>query len=364
MSFLRTGGGNWPGSLRSRYSALAAWRGISHFKDSLKRLTGAAPESHVLLANRSAMLMKLAARMLHHRCRSVLFTDLSWPGYLRILRRQRKPDENSLHGVWLRKRILMRKLPSDEVIDLLVGAFVHYGCDGLFLPLVDHMGVRLPAREIIREIRRRAELRFVVVDGAQALAHVPLQLAEDDYDFFIAGCHKWLGAQHPLGLGFFGKLRSMEYVRRSVRYHVDHHVVDDPLLRFSEELENGGGSRFGETVNVTPLLTAQGAVDDCDPGRLSGTFVGRIDNADRLLSRMRGPHWKPCLPDPAFRSGIVMLQGQGERRTLPADDLRRMLHEQGIAASTYHGGLVRLSMPNDPWPAEHLDHLARFFRGR
>lgn len=240
--FLTSGVESWPASLRSRYPHLAVWKGIPHLKQSLKRLAGAAPDSHVLLANRSAMLMKLAARLLRDRCRTVLYTDLAWPGYLRILKRERKCDTCSLHRVRLRARILKRKLSSGEVIDRLAGKFVRHGCDGLFLPLVDHMGIRLPVRDIVREIRRRAELRFVVVDGAQTLGHLPLQLADEEYDFFVAGCHKWLGAYHPLGLGLFGNPATADFIRQTAEHLVAHRKIDDPLLRFGYELEGLHGS--------------------------------------------------------------------------------------------------------------------------
>ena len=73
-------------------------------------------------------------------------------------------------------------------------AFIEHGCDGLFLPAVSNLGIRLPIRELVQAIGRRAELRFVVIDGAQALAHVPLELNRDYGDLLLAGCHKWLRA--------------------------------------------------------------------------------------------------------------------------------------------------------------------------
>jgi selenocysteine lyase/cysteine desulfurase len=141
----------------------------------------------------------------------------------------------------------------------------------------------------------------------RTVAHVPLRLADNHCDFFIAGCHKWLGTHHPLGLGLVGHPRSVDYIRETVFRFVRKRTIDDPLLRFTDQLENDRNSRSGETVNVTPLLSAQGAVDDCDPGCLDTTLRSRLAHADRLLSRIRGSNWRPLIPDAALRRGLSRL---------------------------------------------------------
>lgn len=224
------------------------------------------------------------------------------------------------------------------------------------------MGIRLPVRDIVREIRRRAELRFVVVDGAQTLGHVPLQLAENDYDFFIAGCHKWLGAHHPLGLGFFGNPATADFIRQSAEHLVAHRMIDDPLLRFGYELEGLHGSRYGETVNVSPLLTPQGAVEDCDPGCLRTTLHRRIANADRLAARIEEAGWKPLVAHAPHRTGILVLQSRRPWRTLSPERIRLILNEQGVAGSTYPKGFVRLSMPDAYLTDPEIDWLIEALR--
>jgi len=355
--FLRAGAKTWPGFLKDRYPALLAWQGVSRLKQSLKRLAGAATDSQVLLAGRSAQLMMLGARLLFRPCRNVLATDLTWPGYFRILKREQRRTGNRLTVIPLRLALLSDRIGREELAELLAARFVESGCDGLFLPAVDHMGTRLPVGDIVRAIRRRAGLRFVVVDAAQALAHIPLRPSETDCDFFIAGSHKWLGAFHPLGLGFFGHPRSAEFIRQTVNSLVRRHLLVDPLLRFTEELENGNTTRYGETVNLAPLLTAQGAADECDPNCLATTLSGRIANADRLLSRLGDAGCRPHMPAATLRSGILLLQPNGRARQLPASALRRRLHERGIAATAYDRGLLRLSMPRDTLSAEGLEHL-------
>src|SRR5690606_27514384 len=101
-----------------------------------------------------------------------------------------------------------------------------------------------------RQVARRTELRYVVVDGAQAFCHVPVDLSGGWCDLFLTGCHKWPGAYHPLGLGFCGRRRHLSALR--VRLIGETH--EDPLLSLLTGFETGRRSRSGETVNVGPLF--------------------------------------------------------------------------------------------------------------
>lgn len=60
-------------------------------------------------------------------------------------------------------------------------------CDGLFLPAVDSMGIRLPITEIVERLLSKQEVRFVLVDAAQALGHTDLSEIAGVADFIVAG---------------------------------------------------------------------------------------------------------------------------------------------------------------------------------
>lgn len=78
----------------------------------------------------------------------------------------------------------------------------------LVLPHVDNVvGVRHPVAAIAAAARRLG-VRYVAVDGAQAVGMVPVELRSLGVDFYATSAHKWL--QAPKGLGLF-------YVRRAVR---------------------------------------------------------------------------------------------------------------------------------------------------
>src|SRR6266849_1228510 len=83
--FLRGEPGTSISPIHLRCPGLAGWHGIAGLKESLCILTVAPAGTPVLLANRSAQLMQLAAKALFRRCGSVLHTDLEWPGYRTII---------------------------------------------------------------------------------------------------------------------------------------------------------------------------------------------------------------------------------------------------------------------------------------
>ena len=142
--FLRNGWKNWPNQLKRRYAHLDSWNGVAGLKESVRRLVGCRPESDVLLANRSALLMKLAARLMFRRCRNVLAPDLAWTGYEKWLRRERRRTDKRITLLPLRRGLLKDQMNATELVNLFREAFVRFGCDGLFLPAVDHWGIRLP----------------------------------------------------------------------------------------------------------------------------------------------------------------------------------------------------------------------------
>ena len=137
--------------------------------------------------------------------------------------------------------------------------------------------------------------------------------------------------------------------------------LNDPLLRMTEELEVGEKSRFGETVNLTPLFTCQGAVDDllCR-GQISADMKQQMENADLLLGMAPDAGWHPLAPHNDLRTGVCLLTlvASGDDRVSPSS-LRERFHQTGIALTAYQRGLIRLSMPSTSWNENELETLVR-----
>ena len=356
--FLRHGFESWPPHLRRRYPGLALWQGLSELKARLKNLAGARITSRLLVANRSAELMAFAARRLFERCQNVLLTDLTWPSYGEILSRHAKQSEKQLTTVPLRASIQYGQMTLAEVVRHLSSAFVTHHCDGLFLPAVDNCGIRLPLRELVTALRRQSELRFVVVDGAQAFCHLPTHLADDFCDLYLSGCHKWLRAALPMGLLFFGHPGSQAHIEESFAEELAAGGIDDPLLTFLEELDGASPRPFGETVSLSSLFSCRGAIEDQGGEGREGRFLTQLENA-ALVSRLaESCGWLTLKPEAGLQSGIVLLRAlERQVRALDAGMLRRRLIESGIAATTYDWGKVRLSMPLRPLKALELSML-------
>lgn len=346
--FLRRGFGTLPEEYRVRFGDLAAWTGLADLKASLRRFVGASDDSRVLIAGRSRSLMRLAARCLFQQCRNVLTTDLSWPAYQTILEDEAHRTGHGVTQVRVRQRLFRQETCLDNLAAELDTAARHYRCDGLFLPVVDNLGIRLPVADIVAAIRQRTDLKFIVLDAAQAIGHVPLSSDLECSDFVIAGTHKWLGGYLPLGLAFLNSERTRKRIIETSRDMRAGENLDDPLFDFLTDLEAGSLGQHSETINFTPLLTCRGALhefDDVNSG-IDDSLRHQRSNAEvvRVLAEATG--WTLLLPAADQRTGIVLLQsGQPECRSLSADALRRRMQQSGITATAYESGIVRLSMP-------------------
>lgn len=363
--FLRAGIDAVPAAVAEEYPGLAAWRGVGPLKAALRALAGGRPDLPVLLATRSATLMRLAARLLFHPCRNVLVTDLGWPAYHAILEAERARTGRRVTAVPLLRRLLNDGLSEDNAVDVLRTAYQREGCDGLFLPAVSNLGVRLPVEPLVRSLEGAGAVRFVVIDGAQDFCHAGADLRNDYCDLYLAGSHKWLGAYHPMGLGFYGRPRSRSFIETVLTRLVGGGELDDPLVRFSAQLEADALDGVTETVGLAPVFACQGAVADAlaEPRPPADALPCRLANADTAAEVAAAAGWTPDRPGPGFRSGILLLAPERPAvRELSGPAVRAAFDDRGVTVTGYDGGRIRLSMPPTGWSAGELDHLGYALR--
>ncbi len=344
---LRDGFLSWPLALQRQYPGLSDWDGVPRFKSLLRQLADADADSEVLLTSRTASLMKFAARLMAGPCRNILITDNCWPAYRRILELEQQKTGFKITVVPVRHLILRESVSSFSLIEYLANEFVRHQCDGLFLPLVDNLGVHLPVEKLVKRIREEAELRFVVVDGAQAIGHVPLRMSANYCDLLLAGSHKWLRAFYTMGVGYFGNPQSRDFVADSLERWIEAGVVDDPLLTFSDELAQKSYSPYGETVQVAPLLVANAATSEL----LETTPRFEHDNLNRtaIMEIAREAGWKSVAPDREMASQIQLIEYPSfQRKPVPANDICQSLLAKGVSATAYPNGMLRLSSPMSP----------------
>lgn len=229
----------------------------------------------------------------------------------------------------------------------LAATFIVNQCDGLFLPAIDHLGIQLPIRDIVRRIEQVAELRFVFIDASQAFCQVPIAECFDVADFVVAGSHKWLGAYLPTGIGFYGRRRSrglierrLHHVRRSAR-------TSDPLLDFTEQLESHDLDSHFETANLTSLFACAGATSEQLSSQGNGHSPREIPTSRPWAMIPRpGDQWCPLQPHVSLRSQIVLFESPNltAEQTSP-DAIRRAWLDRGCIVTGYPDGRARISLP-------------------
>ena len=363
--FLQNGFYSLPPNLRNHYVGLSDWSGTASLKNRLKTALGVSRERTVFFANRSAQLVRLAARTLCSQCENILVTDMLWPAYRQTLEAECHQNRRMLVVGQFRQLILRESLTQEEFVDAVVDFYREQNCDGLFLSAVTYQGVRLPINQIVRAVSELARPGFVVVDGAQAVNHTPLELDQQHCDFLVAGCHKWLRAYHPMGLGLCCRSSAEEALARVFREMVERGELDDPLLTFSRALETDDCERFSETVNLSSLFTTSAAVSRIwnSARGCREEFTMQVAAANRAAELTRGTGWRPVQPDGPMRSGILLLQAKrAETRSAPPDVLRFAFRRRGVSLSAYEGGLIRLSLPPEPLEADSLNHIRAALR--
>lgn len=215
----------------------------------------------------------------------------------------------------------------------------------------------LACRKIVQRIESQHGSVPVVIDGAQDFCHTPNSLATEFCDMYLAGCHKWLGGYYPMGLLFYGRRRSRAFVETVLEQMLFDGDLDDPLLRFSNQLELSVLDGVSETVSLGSLFSCFGAALDAADHR-DAAYSIRQANREAVLETADSSRWGHVCPASQFQSAVVLLQSENNQVSgLPPTKLRTLFEENGVSLSAYHAGRVRLSMPNKPLEDSELKQL-------
>jgi selenocysteine lyase/cysteine desulfurase len=346
--FLAEGIAAAPNFWAERFPGLSHWRGVEELKYAILTAAGAPGSHSVAVASRSTLLMRTAARSMYRRCRNVLVTDLSWPAYQSEIADAAARTNRRFTVFACRDRICREHISADRLATEFAEYYRKHSCDGIFLPLVDNLGTRLPIRRLLSEFNGSTKPRFVLVDGAQAIGHLPIIDVHEICDVFIAGAHKWVRAGQPLGFAIYGRRRSREWLSRCFGGTGHQRPVDDSLSCFVASLTTHTPlDQFSETVNVSPLLSCRAALTDLPQSSTQRQvqWKCRNENRDRVSQLASELGWCPLTRSDEYGSGIVTIHNGWIRN---ARRLRERLTIRGIAVSCYEGGIMRLSMPEFP----------------
>ena len=134
------------------------------------------------------------------------------------------------------------------------------------------------------------------------------------------------------------------------------------MLDFCLAAEQNDYPAFGETVNVTPLITASAALAHYHNSDDSERSDIRSENVKQLTQELSNSPWSPLKVDERMRSGAILLRSRSESlRELSASKLRYQFHRRRVCLSAYASGLVRVSVPERIFRPQELQLIKRAF---
>ena len=276
----------WPELQRASRTALAA------FLDTEAHQIG-------LVANATSGLQAAAVAAPLKPGQKILIPNQTYPALTNILR-----HVSALRGT----EIVTIDLPSTpESGTYLLDRLETYLADDVGLMVVDHItsptATRFPVTDVIRICK--AQGVPVLVDGAHAPGHVPLNLSELDADWYVGNGHKWLGA--PRGTAFiwshekwlertetpvishnFGKGFEAAYVQYGTIDYSAWASIPDALTWY-RKLDQAGAFAHAKTLvatnyaEIADRLEADLITDPDDPGMMAAMLLPRDYTADMAI---------------------------------------------------------------------------------
>lgn len=130
---------------------------------------------------------------------------------------------------------------SSEVFDVIVKAFTPKTKVLMLSHMISGSGAILPVKELCAEARKRGI--FTVLDGAQTIGQIKVDIKDIDCDAYVGCFHKWMGA--PCGTGFmFVKAEHLKNLWTTVAsYRWDDHA--DEGFRFTQRGTGNFSVLFG-----------------------------------------------------------------------------------------------------------------------
>jgi selenocysteine lyase/cysteine desulfurase len=193
----------------------------------------------------------------------VLSTDQEHPGGIcawRLLARRR--------GIVVKELPLDAALPGgpEAIVKLFADAVTPRTRVIVFSHVTSGLGVRMPARELCALARERGAL--ALVDGAQAVGQIAVDVGALGCDAYVASPHKWLLA--PKGTGVL-------YIREGVQDR-----FWTTLASFAFEDREHGAFRFMQhgTGSVPLVQALQAALRFMD-----GVGLARVERWDSMLTK-------------------------------------------------------------------------------
>jgi cysteine desulfurase/selenocysteine lyase len=168
---------------------------------------------------------------------------------------------------------------------------------------------------------------LLVVDGAQLVPHLPVDVAELDCDFLTISGHKMLGP--TASGGFYAKRELLEEMDPFIGGgHMIHEVFHD-----YSTWQDVPGKFEGGTMNIAQEVGLAAAVDYLEDLGMENVRAHEVEIAGYALERLLGAGARIFGPtDTSIRGGAVSFW----HKEIHPHDLATVLNEEGIAVRAGH----------------------------
>jgi isopenicillin-N epimerase len=192
----------------------------------------------------------------------------------------------------------------------------------LVLPHIDNMvGIAHPLREISRAARDRG-VELILVDGAQSVGMIPVDLGASGVDAYAASPHKWL--QAPKGLGLFWASPELRGMLPRMWYR----TPGDDIRSSARKYEDYSTRAWPAVVALGDALAFQASIGEEEKQRRYAALRARVRG--RVASEP-GLRWGSPT-DPALASVIMAV---GVRGQASSEVARRVLESQGAVVRPF-----------------------------
>ncbi|MDH3423592.1 MAG: aminotransferase class V-fold PLP-dependent enzyme, partial [Gemmatimonadota bacterium] len=232
----------------------------------------------------------------------------------------------------------------DEVV-ALHAAQVGPATRALVVPHVDNMiGMTHPLPELAVAVRARG-VRWVLVDGAQSVGMIPVDLGTAGVDAYAASPHKWV--QAPKGLGLFWASAALQSELPRMWFRTPGAGIESTARKY----EDYSTRAWPAVVALGDALAFQASIGTAEKARRYAALWSRLQ---RRVSDEPGLTWRSPV-EPRLRSVIMAVEVGGAH----APELgSRLLSEHGVVLRAFGTPLNTLRVsPNLSTSDEELDRF-------
>ncbi len=186
------------------------------------------------------------------------------------------------------------------------------------------LGTILPVHEMIRSAHRHGAR--VLVDGAQAVAHFPVNVQELDADFYVFSGHKLFA---PTGVGaVYGKKALLDEMApwQGGGNMIQHVTFEESTFADAPMRFEAGTATLADAVG---LGAAVDYLDQLGMGNVERHEQEILAHATERIGRIRGITPIGTAPD---KAGVVSFVADG----IPSEEFGSLLDQEGIAVRAGH----------------------------